>query len=135
MTTSQTLEVVQSVAVLEQAALEEYGTVIASMRHEVVGLGLKFSPDTMAVWYRLHNISPRFGSFLVAGEEVKAVMEEAQRLNGPVAQVRLWHSHYVRDVPSRADLENFPQWAERGLLFHTPSERTLAYTKAGLLSA
>jgi hypothetical protein len=119
---------------LQEVALAEYRLRRASERVEIVAIGL----EARDAWVQLPNIAASGTAFHVAGDDVR----DAIAAIGCAASAKLissgltiWHSHYVNDMPSRADLDNFPQWARRGLLFHVPSERSIPYTRAGVLSS
>lgn len=101
-----------------------------SVRMEVVAIGLEEQDS----WIQLPNIAQP-GKFMVAGEDVKdSMLAFVEQYGVGRLECSVWHCHYHNAEPSRADLDNVPGWAKRGLLFHTPTGTTSAYTRSGVLS-
>lgn len=143
------------VETLAQSRLELYG--VAEAR-EVVALGFVIGETDadassgegipIVAWFELPNVAG-VGEFMVEGQDLKAVFESAlvdpavsaaQALlssthPGSVLSRVLWHSHYISDVPSNADIADFPEWlVDVGMIYHVPTSRTVLYNASGIIS-
>lgn len=122
-----------TVAVVEEGA-EARELVALGFAHATHG-GLVDEADVL--WYELPNVAG-VGEFLVDGEDIGRVLAQAvEDLGSENAEqcIRiLWHSHYVTQEPSEADILEFPEWlASVGLVYHAPTDSTVAYSNAGII--
>jgi hypothetical protein len=95
------------------------------------------------VWYELENVAG-VGEFLVEDEDVRRVLNAAQAnpdigrdggvLTGAHVPIVLWHSHYINEGPSTADVDNYPEWVDVGMVYHAPSGKTTLYNHSGVIS-
>lgn len=115
--------------------------------YEIVYLGFVVnadSDDEFVVWYELENVAG-VGEFLVEDEDVRRVLRAAEAnpdigrdggvLTGAPVPIVLWHSHYINVEPSAADVENFPEWVDAGMVYHAPSGTTTLYNHSGVISS
>lgn len=110
--------------------------------YEIVYLGFMIGDDV--IWYELENVAG-VGEFLVEDEDVRRVLRAAEAnpdigrdggvLTGAPVPIVLWHSHYINVEPSAADVENFPEWVDAGMVYHAPSGTTTLYNHSGVISS
>lgn len=119
---------------LELRAREEYAEIGTNAR-EYVALGFEIDDGADSIiWYPLTNTAG-VGEFLVESDQVKAVLSAFRDSpeNALLMSIVLWHSHYITVEPSEADVENFPEWVNTGMVFHAPSGTTTLYDAAGII--
>ena len=116
---------------LEDKAAEAWATLGVNAK-EFVALGFMEPETEEIIWYELPNVAG-VGEFLVEGEAIHAVMLKA--IGEGVSEYRrlLWHSHYNTVEPSKADVDEFPEWlVDVGVVWHVPTQTTTLYNSGGI---
>lgn len=115
-----------------EAASEIAWATLGANAKEYVALGFEDPEDETITWFPLTNVAEP-GEFYVEPEEVVAVLAAAQRDLDPACVRYLWHSHYIAVEPSEADLSNFPEWVDVGIVFHAPTRKVTLYNAVGII--
>lgn len=116
---------------LEIASSEAWAT-LGVAAPEFVALGFEDPFDETITWFELKNQAGA-GEFYVEAEDVMTVLRTARDSLDPGSTRYLWHSHYIDRAPSAADVSNFPDWVDVGMVFHTPSGEVALYNSAGII--
>ncbi len=116
---------------LEQEARYAWAELGVNAR-EFVAIGFEDPFDETITWYELPNQAGP-GEFLVDAADVIAALRAARDSLDPASHRYLWHSHYIAVEPSAADVSNFPDWVDMGVVFHAPSGTTTLYNAAGII--
>lgn len=106
---------------------------------EVVAIGFLFPWSRDYVFAQLENVAERGRAFAVTSEELFRVVQQVRDSYGiaesrAVSSVALWHSHPVTNGASDVDIREFPEWADVGIVYHTPTRTSSRYNRDGLLS-
>jgi proteasome lid subunit RPN8/RPN11 len=105
---------------------------------ELVALGFEDPVDECITWFELTNVAEDpVGNFFVEPEEVERVLRAAQQEGCDSRSTRiLWHSHYRSEQPSEADYQLMRDnpWIDAGIVFHAPTQKSVVYTSAGIIS-
>lgn len=116
---------------LEQEARDAWAELGVAAR-EFVAIGFEDPFDETITWFELPNVAGA-GEFLVEPEPVIAALRAARDSLDTACARYLWHSHYIAVEPSAADVSNFPDWVDAGMVFHAPSGTTTLYNAAGII--
>ena len=117
---------------LEEAARSAWA-IMGVNAPEFVALGFEDPYDDTITWFKLPNAAEGAGEFVVDAEPVVAVLRTARDTLDPDCLRYLWHSHYIAEEPSEADVSNFPDWVDAGIVFHAPSGKVTFYNSAGII--
>ena len=125
---------------IERRALKEHYLAMAEVRteREIVAVGFKFPWANSMVFEELRNISVEDHRFEVSAGDLAIMLDSVVDRYGldkanEVESVWLWHSHPAGDEASKVDIENLPEWADGGFVYHTPTRATSRYNHFGVI--